>query len=132
MTQSDDSNQEQEQEQSHLYGDKWRAFALRHHLALFLLYGWLPACAAFFLVSRYWLHQPEIMAVLMAIWLVLLFATVWWAGQFRCPRCRRRYAALGSGRSVSFTRGLFDKICPNCHLAKFETFPQVGEPTNTP
>jgi len=121
MTQSEELIQQHQQ--SDLYGEKWQAFAFRHHLALFLLYGCIPACLALFVLSEFWLHQPELMACLMAVWLILMFASIWWAGEFRCPRCSRRYAALGGGRSISLTRGLFDKICPNCRLAKFETHP---------
>ncbi len=94
---------------------------MRHHLALFLLYSWVPVCIGLFLLSRYWIHQPEACLIIMAAWVPAALAATWWAGQFRCPRCRRRYAALGRGRGVSFTRGLFDKICSNCKLAKFES-----------
>ncbi len=99
----------------------WRAFALRHFLALFLFYGLIPACVAFFLLSRYWIHQPGLSIVAMVLWFFAMLAAIWRAGEFRCPRCRRRYAALGRDRSVSLTRGLFDKICSNCNLAKFES-----------
>ena len=57
----------------------------------------------------------------MALWLAAAIAAVWWAGEFRCPRCRRRYAALGHRKGdTNLTRGLFDKVCANCKLQKFE------------
>ena len=99
---------------------EWQAFALRRILALFLLFGWIPECTGLFLLSRYWLHQPVLCLLLMGIWLALALLAVWWAGEFRCPRCRRRYAALGHKKTASVTRGLFDKICSNCKLTKFE------------
>jgi len=102
------------------YSKQWRRFAVRHHLALFLLYGWVPFCVGLFLLSRYWIHQPVLCLALMAAWVLATLAAVWWAGEFRCPRCRRRYAALGHGRRVNVTRGLFDTICSNCKLTKFE------------
>jgi hypothetical protein len=56
----------------------------------------------------------------MGLWLVAALAAVWWAGQFRCPKCCRRYAALGHRRRINLSRGLFDKVCSNCKLTKFE------------
>jgi hypothetical protein len=102
------------------FHDQWQAFALRRNLALFLLFGWVPVCVGLFLLSRYWLHQPVLFLLIMLVWLVSALATVWWAGQFRCPRCSRRYASLGHKRTINVTRGLFDKICSNCKLTKFE------------
>ena len=103
------------------YHAQWRAFAFRRGLALFLLYTWLPASIAFFEVSRRGLHQPLLFGGLICLWLVLALAAVWWAGEFRCPRCQRRYAALGHRKGdIDFTRGLFDKVCANCKLTKLE------------
>ena len=57
----------------------------------------------------------------MFVWLAAAIAAVWWAGEFRCPRCRRRYGALGHKKGdINLTRGIFDKICSNCKLRKFE------------
>ncbi len=103
------------------YVAQWRRFGLRRNLALFLLLGWVPECVGLFLLSRDSIHQPEICLGLMAAWLAAALGAVFWAGEFRCPRCRRRYAALGQGRHVKWTRGLFDTICSNCKLTKFET-----------
>ena len=103
------------------YSSQWRAFALRRGLALFLLYTWLPASIVFFEVSRHGLHQPLLFGELIFLWLALALAAAWWAGEFRCPRCQRRYAALGHRKGgVDLTRGLFDKVCANCKLSKFE------------
>ena len=103
------------------YHAQWRAFSIRRGLALFLLYTWLPASAAFFEISRRGLHQPLLFGGLILLWLGLALAAVWWAGEFRCPRCQRRYAALGHCKGdTNFTRGLFDKVCSNCKLTKFE------------
>lgn len=103
------------------YHAQWRAFAVRRSLALSLLYTWFPVSVVFFEVSRRGLHQPLLFGGLISLWLVLALAAVWWAGEFRCPRCQRRYAALGhrSG-DMNLTRGLFDKVCSNCKLSKFE------------
>ncbi len=103
------------------YSSQWRAFAFRRGLALLLLSTWLPVSVACFEVSRRGLHRPLLFGGLICLWLVLALAAVWWAGEFRCPRCQRRYAALGHRKGgVDLTRGLFDKVCANCKLTKFE------------
>ncbi len=105
------------------YAAQWRAFAVRRGLALFLLYTWLPGSIVCFEISRHGVHQPLLFGGLIVLWLVFALAAVWWAGEFRCPRCRRRYAALGHRKGdTNFTRGLFDKVCSNCKLSKFERF----------
>ncbi len=103
------------------YHREWKAFAMRRRLALFLLYGYLPVCFGLFALSRFWIHQPIACIAGMALWLGCATAATRWAGEFRCPRCRRRYGALGyrSG-DTNLTRGLFDKECANCKLQKFE------------
>ena len=102
------------------YHAAWKAFAMRRNLSFFLLFGWIPFCVALFYLSRYRLHQPILFMFLMGAWLVAALASVWWAGEFRCPRCRRRYGALGHKKTMNVTRGLFDKVCANCKLTKFE------------
>jgi hypothetical protein len=103
------------------YHRAWRAFALRRNVALFLLYGWLPFCGAAFWISRNYIHMPITCLIAMAVWLVGALAAVWWAGEFRCPRCRRRYGALGHRKGdTNLTRGIFDTVCANCKLTKFE------------
>jgi hypothetical protein len=103
-----------------IYAREWRHFALRYRLAQAMLFGWVPVCVGLFVLSRYWIHQPVVCLLIMAAWAPAAVAAVWWSGEFRCPRCRRRYAALGQGRHVNVTRGLFEKVCSNCKLAKFE------------
>ena len=99
----------------------WRAFAFRRSLALFLLFGWAPLAATLFFLSRMFLHQPIVCLATMFAWLSAAIAAVWWAGEFRCPRCRRRYGAVGHRRGgANLTRGIFDTICSNCKLRKFE------------
>lgn len=103
------------------YHREWKAFATRRNLAFFLLYGWVPVCYGLFWLSRHILHQPVASLIAMAVWLGCGLAAVWWAGEFRCPRCRRRYGALGHRKGdTNLTRGLFDKVCSNCKLRKFE------------
>ncbi len=103
------------------YHAQWRAFARRRNLALFLLYTWLPLAYGLFYLSRHYIHQPIASMSIICLWLVAALAAVWWAGEFRCPRCRRRYGALGHRRGdTNITRGLFDKECANCKLTKFE------------
>jgi hypothetical protein len=102
------------------YHTEWKAFRLRRGLALFLLTTWVPVCVGLFLWSRLAIHQPVACVVAMAVWLGCALAAVWWAGEFRCPRCRRRYAALGHRKGTNLTRGIFDKVCSNCKLTKFE------------
>jgi hypothetical protein len=103
------------------YHAAWKAFAIRRNLALFLLYSWLPVSYGLFYLSRHYLHRPFTALALMWIWLFAAVAAVWWAGEFRCPRCRRRYGALGHRKGdTNITRGLFDRECANCKLTKFE------------
>jgi hypothetical protein len=103
------------------YHQQWQAFALRRNGALFLLYLWPAEAFGLFYVSRNYLHQPVLAMGLILVWLAVAFAAVWWAGEFRCPRCRRRYGALGHKRgSTNLTRGIFDAVCSNCKLRKFE------------
>jgi hypothetical protein len=101
---------------------EWKAFAFRRNLAIFLLSGWIPVCVGLFWWSRLRIHRPVESLIVMAVWLVSAAAAVWWAGEFRCPRCRRRYGSLGHRKSgANLTRGIFDKVCSNCKLRKFES-----------
>lgn len=103
------------------YHLRWQSYARRRSLALASLFLWLPVCVALFAVSHFWLDMPVLSMILALLWLVAALALVWWQGEFRCPRCNRRYAALGHQRGgENLTRGLFDKVCANCKLRKFE------------
>ena len=102
------------------YPAKWRQYARRQNLAFFLLFGWVPACVALFWASRNEFHMPVLALSLMVVWLLAALGAVYWAGEFRCPRCRRRFGALGNKKTHNVTRGLFDKVCNNCRLRKFE------------
>jgi hypothetical protein len=103
------------------YHAEWQAFAIRRNLALFLVYGWVPVCYGLFWVSRHYVHRPVASLFAMGFWLACALAAVWWAGEFRCPRCRRRYGALGHRKGdTNLTRGMFDTVCANCKLKKFE------------
>jgi hypothetical protein len=103
------------------YHRQWQAFALRRNLALFLLLCWPLVVGGLFYLSRHVVHEPVLSLVVMLLWLLAALAAVWWAGEFRCPRCRRRYGALGNKKgSVNLTRGIFDEVCANCKLGKFE------------
>lgn len=97
-----------------------RQFAQRYYVALFFLYGCPPAWLGLFLLSRFWFQEPATALVLMVVWMVATMGSVWWAGEFRCPRCCRRYGALGHGQHFKVTRILFDKTCSNCKLLKFQ------------
>ncbi len=98
------------------YALQWRAYRLRRALALFFLYGLVPFCIAADL-----LLSPRLMTGLsMLLWMGAVAAAIWWAGQFRCPRCWRRFGALGSKKKLEmWSGGLFDEICHNCKLRKF-------------
>jgi hypothetical protein len=110
------------------YHREWKAFAIRRSLALFLLYGLVPVCFGLFALSRFWIHQPIASLAGMAVWLGCATAAVWWAGEFRCPRCRRRYGALGHRKGdTNLTRGIFDKECANCKLRKFENVNSLAD-----
>ena len=104
------------------YHGRWRAYRLRWWLELLLALGWPPLVVGLFYGSRHYWHTPFLSLTGMSVWLVTAIAAVWWQGEFRCPRCRRRYGALGNRKGDSnYTRGFFDKICANCKLRKFET-----------
>jgi hypothetical protein len=103
------------------YHRAWAAFSRRHHTAIFLLFSWPVVAGGVFTLSGLWINQPVLALTISVVWLLLALAAVWWAGEFRCPRCRRRYAALGhKSGSTNLTRGLFDQVCSNCKLRKFE------------
>jgi hypothetical protein len=103
------------------YTAAWRAFALRRNFALFFLYTWVPVAVGLFFLSRMRLHMPITFTIIILLWLCTAIGGVYWAGEFRCPRCRRRYGALGHRKGdVNITRGIFDKVCANCKLTKFE------------
>ena len=103
------------------YHAQWRAFAIRRTTALFFLFTWVPFSIAMFEISRHGWHRPILSLILILSWLAIALGAVWWAGEFRCPRCRRRYGALGHKKGdVNLTRGLFDTVCANCKLRKFE------------
>ena len=103
------------------YHSAWRAYTKRRNLALGLLYSWPLISFGLFYLSRHYLHQPLGAIATSAVWLVGALCAVYWAGEFRCPRCRRRYGALGHRKGdTNITRGIFDKVCANCKLRKFE------------
>ena len=102
------------------YAAAWRTYAQRRHAALFLLMTWLPLCLGIFVLSGFAARSPGWSMSLAAVWLALALGAVWWAGEFRCPRCQRRYGALGDARTSNILRGLFDRTCPNCKLTKFD------------
>ena len=103
------------------YSPAWRTYALRRGLALFLLFGWVPASVAGFVASRVALHLPWLFLALSFAWGGAAWWAIWHAGEFRCPRCRRRFGALGSKKGPGVIwRGLFDRVCYNCKLRKFE------------
>jgi hypothetical protein len=103
------------------YVVQWRRFAIRRNFALFFLLTWIPVSVGLFLVSRLGLHMPLLCLTIILLWLCTAVAGVYWAGEFRCPRCRRRYGALGHRKGdTNLTRGIFDKVCANCKLTKFE------------
>ncbi|ADW67109.1 hypothetical protein AciX9_0018 [Granulicella tundricola MP5ACTX9] len=100
---------------------------MRRNLALILLFGWVPVALGVFLLSEFWLQQPFLTLGVIIGWFVAACGMIWWAGEFRCPRCRRRYGAVGSRKGVNLIwRGLFDSICNNCKLRKFENFNSEG------
>ena len=100
------------------YKAQWHAYARRRYAALFLLFTWPAACFGLFWLSRMWLHLPLVAIAVMMLWLAGALWLVWWSGEFRCPRCRRRFGALG--RRSTITRGIFDPLCNNCKLRKGE------------
>ena len=103
------------------YRSQWRAYGFRRAVALFFVYTWVPVTVGLLLVSRLSVHQPALAGSVILVWLGAAVGLVYWSGEFRCPRCRRRYGALGHRKGdVNLTRGIFDKVCANCKLRKFE------------
>ena len=108
------------EETAHDYAPEWRDYGRRRGLALALVYGWVPASGAAYLWASARLHEPLLCLPPMLVWWGLMGAAVWWAGEFRCPRCRRRYAASGAKKGLGVVwRGLFEPVCGNCKLRKF-------------
>jgi hypothetical protein len=102
------------------YPAQWRQYRLRRTLALASLMAWPAVCIGLFLLSRVRFHMPLLALVLMFAWLALTAGFIYWAGEFRCPRCCRRFGAQGNRRSHNYTRGLFDRACSNCRLRRYE------------
>ena len=102
------------------YPAKWRQYRLRRNVAYLFVVGWVPFCAGLFWLSRYRVHMPFLSIGAMVVWVLCAIAAVYWAGEFRCPRCRRRYGSLGNKKTSNVMRGLFDAACTNCYLRKFE------------
>lgn len=103
------------------YTAAWTRYGRRRALAIFMVFGCVPVVVGMFLLSRLVIHLPVLSLMVMAAWLAGTVAAVWWAGEFRCPRCRRRFGAQGSNKGVvTLWRGIFDKICGNCKIRKFE------------
>ncbi len=117
-------NQNTHAEPDAYYHRQWQAYSHRRTLALFFLYTWVPITVGLFWLSRLIIHQPEWSLLVIFLWLTAAVSLVWWTGEFRCPRCRRRYGALGHRKGdINVTRGIFDKICSNCKLRKYERIP---------
>ncbi len=103
------------------YHRLWRAYRLRWWSAFLLVVSWTPVAGWLFYSSRHSWHQPLMCLTVIILWFVAAVASVWWQGEFRCPRCRRRYGALGTRKGrTNYTRGFYDRICANCKLRKFE------------
>ena len=103
------------------YHARWRAYRFRWWLAALLAVGWLPVAFGLFFESRHYWHTPFLSLTGIFLWLLAAVLAVWWQGEFRCPRCRRRYGALGNRKGdTNYSRGFFDSICANCKLRKFE------------
>ncbi len=117
-------NQNTHAEPDAYYHRQWQAYSHRRTLALFFLYTSVPITVGLFWLSRLIIHQPEWSLLVIFLWLAAAVSLVWWTGEFRCPRCRRRYGALGHRKGdINVTRGIFDKICSNCKLRKYERIP---------
>lgn len=102
------------------FAAQWASYRRRRNLALVLLYSLVPCWIISLSVVGEIAHF-EILSVLLAgVWTAATAASLWWAGQFRCPRCSRRFGALGSkGFFGRLSCGVFDDICNNCRLRKF-------------
>ena len=109
------------------YASQWESYRQRRRLALVLLYGLVPCWIISFVVLDDLFHLEVLPLLLTAVWSAGACASFWWAGQFRCPRCCRRFGALGSkGFLGGLFFGVFDDICHNCKLRKSPT------PTKSP
>ena len=101
------------------YSAALRSHRFRRIVTLCVVYSFLPVCALlYFTVDN---HIYLFLGVLpaMGLWGFLAYSSIWWTGQFRCPRCKRRFGSLGSrGSFVKWTHGLFEDVCPNCKLPK--------------
>jgi len=101
------------------YASERAKHRIRRVIAINMFCGFPLFCVAAYCIAPTRFDLFVIAIPLAAGWFGLAWAAVWWVGQFRCPRCRRRYGSLGSrGVWVNWTRGLFEDICPNCRLLK--------------
>ena len=102
------------------FAAQWASYRRRRNLALILIYGLVPCWVISLAVVGEVMHFEILSVLLPAGWSAAAGASLWWAGQFRCPRCSRRFGALGSkGFLGRLSFGVFDDICHNCRLRKF-------------
>ncbi len=102
------------------YASQWASYRHRRNVAFVLLFGFVPCWILCFTLLSEVFHFPELAILLAVAWTAGTGASLWWTGQSRCPRCWRRFGALGSkGQLDRLSFGLFDETCNNCKLRKF-------------
>ena len=106
-------------EEPRKYVEARRTYFIRRRITFALIIGFAPfAALAYVLAPNFrWVVLASVPVV--GLWGCFAWWAIWWTGQFRCPRCRRRYGSLASRAFlVKWSRGLFEDVCPNCRLAK--------------
>jgi hypothetical protein len=107
------------EQQRHQYREARRRYLLRRRITLTLIYGFAPFCAGVYLLAPSFRWLVLVSIPLAGLWACVAWWAIWWSGQFRCPKCRRRYGSLASRAFlVRWSHGLFEEVCPNCRLAK--------------
>ena len=100
---------------------QWQDYRRRRKLLFFAIFGYIPACAVFYLVTMQ-LYSDRFVQPFAICWMAISAFAFIRVSVFRCPRCgnkffiRRRLAFFSDYR-------MFAQKCMHCDLPKYS----VGE-----
>ena len=100
------------------YLTQWQDYRRRKKLLFFAFFGYIPACAVFYVVAMQLFHSDRFLQPFAICWMVFFaFAFVRFSA-FQCPRCgnkyfiRRRFAFFSDYRILA-------QECVHCDLPKY-------------
>ena len=100
------------------YVTQWQDYRRSRNLLFFAFFGYIPACAVFYVVTMQLFHSDRFILPFAICWMAFsAFAFIRFSA-FRCPRCgnkffmRRRFAFF-------YDYSMFAQKCVNCDLPKY-------------